>query len=295
MHLLLIRHGESVDNVAGLYAGIRDSPLTSHGVLQTKRLGAHLVKRHANIGPIKHLFASNLQRASQTAEAIADAVKAAGDHSTPAQPVLELVKVPELREKDFGSSEGKKFGSRAKDIQDGNTQSDSESPDSMKTRINRFLDVHLAPVISNAATEDVAVVVVAHGIILNVLLRALTARYPRLPSTSRIQTDDGASNPEFSAAWSNTGVLQAEIRHALASSDQAVTTDQGPSTPRDLNQATPPRLSMMVEFTNNVDHLQGLKKTKGGIGSAKFDSKQRTMDSFFGSASKKRKLEEAEE
>ncbi|KAM3468559.1 hypothetical protein MY5147_007828, partial [Beauveria neobassiana] len=42
MRLLLIRHGETVDNVAGIFAGVRDSALTTHGVLQAGRLGGHL-------------------------------------------------------------------------------------------------------------------------------------------------------------------------------------------------------------------------------------------------------------
>ncbi|CRK15202.1 hypothetical protein BN1723_010577, partial [Verticillium longisporum] len=51
------------------------------------------------------------------------------------------------------------------------------------------------------------------------------------------------------------------------------------------------RLSFVV--FNNTSHLAGLKKTRGGIGSAQFDQKQKTLTSFFAAAPppKKRKAE----
>ncbi|RYP45809.1 hypothetical protein DL768_007895 [Monosporascus sp. mg162] len=269
MYLLLIRHGETVDNVAGLYAGSRDSSLTNHGVLQARRLGAHLAKRRDVIGPIKKIFTSNLQRAYRTAEAVADAQSFPDTGMTEVQTHLEVVRLPELREKNFGSSEGKKFGARTAASQD-DGHSDSETRDSMKTRVDRFLDLHLAPVIDEYVTEAVAVVIVAHGIILGVLLRGLLSRY----STKQLDSVHG----DIIAAWSNTGVLQVKIEPPSA---EAASSEQ--SHHRD-------GLKLTVQLTNNVDHLQGLKKTRGGIGSAKFDSRQRTMDSFFGPASKKRKL-----
>ncbi|RYO93417.1 hypothetical protein DL766_000807 [Monosporascus sp. MC13-8B] len=273
MYLLLIRHGESVDNVGGLYAGSRDSPLTNHGVLQARRLGAHLAKRRDFIGPIKKIFTSNLQRAYRTAEAVADAQPSTDTGVTEAQARLEVVQLPDLREKDFGSFEGKKFGARTATSQ-GDANSDSETPDSMRIRVNRFLDVHLAPIVEEYVIKDVAVVIVAHGIILSVLLRELLSQY----STNQLDSVQG----EIIAAWTNTGVLQAKIEQT---NGEATSSEQ--SRHRDA-------LKFTVQLTNNVDHLQGLKKTRGGIGSAKFDSRQRTMDSFFIPASKKRKLDEDE-
>ncbi|TRX97435.1 hypothetical protein FHL15_001713 [Xylaria flabelliformis] len=263
MRLLLVRHGESVDNVAGLYAGSRDSPLTNHGVLQAKRLGAHVASRRAIIGPVRHIFASSLQRAYQTAEAVADACETLDGDDISA--ISTVIRVEELREKDFGLSEGKKFGTR-EDV-DG-----SESPVSMRLRIDRFLDYHLSPIIDQLAAENATVVIVAHGIILNVLLKALLSRYPLKSASLPMGQRPGS---EYQAPWSNTGFLQAILEPSSSNA--------------------PPQLHIRIELTNNVDHLQGLKKTRGGIGSAKFDSKQRTMDSFFGSASRKRKTDDAED
>ena len=248
--------------------------MTSHGILQTKRLGAHIAGRIDDIGPVKSVFTSNLQRAYQTAAAIIDA-QPARNHSpnVQAQAPLDAVQLAELREKDFGSSEGKKFGNKTAGL-DGDAQSDSETRDAMKARIDRFIDVHLSPVLDRHASEKVCVVVVAHGIILGMLLRTLLSRY----STRQPGALD--HHGEAMATWSNTGILQMKVEPLVDSPPSPTTRQQG--------------FRAIVQFTNNVDHLQGLKKTRGGIGSAKFDAKQRTMDSFFG-PSKKRKLSEPED
>ncbi|GAW13228.1 hypothetical protein ANO14919_026080 [Xylariales sp. No.14919] len=148
----------------------------------------------------------------------------------------------------------------------------------MRLRIDRFLDHHLSPIIDRLAAENAAVVVVSHGIILNVLLKALLSRYPPKSPSPLIA---GRSDPEYLAPWSNTGVLQIRLERAESNASHQL---HGVKTIR-----------CMVEHINNVDHLEGLKKTRGGIGSAKFDSRQRTMDSFFLSTSKKRKIEEAKD
>lgn len=267
MHLLLIRHGESVDNVAGLYAGSRDSALTNHGVLQARRLGAHLVSRRDVIGPVEHIFTSNLQRAYRTAEAIADAQR--GPSGSLAKSDVKVVQLPELREKDFGSSEGVKYGVRSSGRADGSIPSDSETREAMMVRVNRFIDGELAPILGRRVSDKVTVVVVAHGIILGVLLQALLGRFPPPPEAQ--VSRDGDKN---GAAWSNTGILQAKITSV---SDGAA--DQS-------------HLTMMVQATNLTEHLNGLKKTRGGIGSAKFDAKQRSLTAFFTPTAKKRKAED---
>ncbi|KAK6504616.1 hypothetical protein TWF481_006555 [Arthrobotrys musiformis] len=67
MKILFIRHGETTDNLRHVYAGVTDSSLTSHGVLQTARLATHI---GSTIPPITHIFSSPLSRAKKTAEAI---------------------------------------------------------------------------------------------------------------------------------------------------------------------------------------------------------------------------------
>ncbi|KAI1471749.1 phosphoglycerate mutase-like protein [Daldinia caldariorum] len=298
MRLLLIRHGESVDNVAGLYAGSRDSPLTSHGVLQINRLGAHLAKSCDPVAPIQYIFTSNLRRAYETADAVSKALAdtrgltrgSLSDGATDTGASLKVIRLPELRERDYGSSEGKKYRNP-----NGLVQSDSETHDSMRIRVDRFLDSHLVPIVDKHVSDNITVAIVAHGIILGVILKALLKRFPK-PADTSMRSGNHDKQSEF-AAWSNTGVLQAklEILSGMSKSDctgEAVSSVNtvAAGNGSDLHKQT---ICLTIEFTNNVDHLVGLKKTRGGIGSTQFDSRQRTMDSFFGPTSKKRKLEDS--
>lgn len=235
-------------------------------MLQAQRLGAHFSNPATSIGPITHIFASDLQRASKTAEAIAQ-----GQKETSSEPELTLAveKFAELRERDFRSAEGQKFGTRSKD---GNADpyADAETKEEMRARIDRFLDSTLRDIIDKAVANDMtqSVVIVAHGLILNVLLKALLARYP--------SSEQWRNSSDYTASWSNTGYLEAQLAGGLSSIEAASST----------------KYHMSVIRVNCVDHLQGIRKTRGGIGSAKFDDKQKTMDSFFTRVAKKRKSDD---
>ncbi|CCC14024.1 hypothetical protein SMACR_08191 [Sordaria macrospora] len=275
MRLFLIRHGETVDNVAGLYAGIRDSPLTTHGVLQACRLATHFASPASAIGPVTHIFSSDLQRAVNTAQAIVDAqVERATEKEDPDRPKLQLVQVVELRERDFRSAEGKRFGT---------PHPDAETHDEMRARATAFIQAHLGPLLDSILTGDKckisnSVLVVAHGLILNSLLRSLWARYAPEDMTrlANVNSSSGsvAGRSEFLASWSNTGYLEINV-DAIPSSE-------------DTEKSA---VRLTVVRANALDHLQGLKRTRGGIGSAKFDTKQKTMESFFKPAAKKRRVD----
>jgi broad specificity phosphatase PhoE len=262
MHLFLIRHGETVDNVAGIYAGSRDSVLTSHGALQVRRLATYLVE--AQESTLKFIFSSDLQRAVKTAEAIATEQRRICSRDIP------VVEFAELREKDFGSDEGLKFGdSRGR-------APDSETAESMKARIDVFLDEHLFPLLSSQSDKTPsACAIVSHGIILGVLYRALCARVSRGGITVDPNHSAASSliSPPF---WDNTGFLECTV------SKNGAVADEDKSLP----------LKLHVKRVNCTIHLKDLKKTRGGIGSSAFDEKQRTLTSFFVPGSKKRKSQD---
>ncbi|KAF3810856.1 hypothetical protein GCG54_00003033 [Colletotrichum gloeosporioides] len=273
IHLYLVRHGESVDNVANLYAGSRDASLTSHGVLQARRLGTHLAARTAS-APVSHIFASNLQRAYRTAEAVRDALsppnatEGEASSSTMGRRV-EVVQLHELREKHFGSGEGQKVGARAA----GDRHVGAETSEAMFTRAKRFVDEYLDPIFAcvDEAEEGVeSVVVVAHGIMLGVLVRALR-------SAKNFGTIVASPEDQLPLAWSNTGYVELVVKPAAPPSKEPATTP------------TWHGLSIKTVAVNSTEHLQGLKKTRGGIGSAKFDEKQKTLNAFFTPTAKKRK------
>lgn len=266
-------------------------------MLQAKRLGSHLAGRVDSIGPVTHVFSSDLQRASMTAKAVLDAQKELA--SAAAQAPENVVRLAELRERDFRSSEGTKFGVRVDAGAGGSRHADAETSDEMQVRIHRFLSEHLVPVLEHTpsdVTGERSVVVVAHGIILNVLLRALLSRFSPL-ELLKLSDPKGTGTSvrtEYLASWSNTGYLEASIQQPVPVEDLPSTaSDVGgfvplpDSNPSDCQIRT--KLRLTVGKVNCLEHIQGLKKTRGGIGSAKFDGKQKTMDSFFASASKKRK------
>jgi probable phosphoglycerate mutase len=107
--LLLVRHGQSQANAAGLLLGRADSPLTELGRLQAEALGEVLASRAT---AACRILTSPLQRARQTADAIASAyagatAHAAGSTSTTSPRALPEVSVDgRLVELDYGELEG---------------------------------------------------------------------------------------------------------------------------------------------------------------------------------------------
>ncbi|CAI0652822.1 unnamed protein product, partial [Colletotrichum noveboracense] len=221
-----------------------------------------------------HIFASNLQRAYRTAEAVRDALsppnatEGEASSSTTGRRV-EVVQLPELREKHFGSGEGQKVGARAV----GERHVGAETSEAMFTRAKRFVDEYLGPIfacIDEAEEGAESVVVVAHGIILGVLVRALR-------SAKNFGTVVASPEDQLPLAWSNTGYVELLVTPAAPPSKEPATAP------------TWPGLSIKTVAVNSTEHLQGLKKTRGGIGSAKFDEKQKTLNAFFTPTAKKRK------
>jgi len=257
-------------------AGVRDSPLTTHGVLQARRLGSHLAARSAIDGPITHVFSSDLQRAANTAQAVINAFTPAGTSAavtaatveTPGQEQVRLVRVPELRERDFGEAEGKRYGA---------SHRDAETPEMMRARATRFVVTRLAPVLHDyvAKGQPGFVVVVSHGIFLGSLLRVLLERYGVMELLRLV--GPGLTPPRPLASWSNTGYLEL----AVSAPPQAP-----PSGER--NDRSRCSVNLTVVQINTVQHLEGLRKTRGRIGNARFDTRQRTVDSFFKPAPKRK-------
>lgn len=301
-----------------------DSALTNHGVLQAKRLGAHLKTVGLNTA---FIYSSDLQRAFKTADAIRKAQSP--DHA----PVIQL---PVLREQDFGFYEGKRFYERPKDSSKSGKDAhlaahrndpgfvDVESKEAMTARATSFVNEYLLGHIEQLA-EDQTIVIVAHGIILNHLWRAVLRCF--LFSKVSMAPGVGGSDRglEYLGGWSNTGYLDLEIKEAITSAPAsipgAVTKDEVADldtlitqSPTSRSNTTPevtqlpspvkaqltspkqvtspskaklPSKILLIKAINSLEHLKGLKKARGGTGSLKHDANQKTVDSFF----KKRKIE----
>jgi broad specificity phosphatase PhoE len=97
-HILLLRHGQTDDNVNGVLQGHMPTPLNRLGVSQATALAARIA---AYSPPIRILISSDLPRATQTAGSIASACGL--------RPHLDST----WRERGFGLLEGKPVGDRA--------------------------------------------------------------------------------------------------------------------------------------------------------------------------------------
>lgn len=283
-------------NANGSSAGITDSGLTNHGVLQANRLGQYLAETGVKVS---HIFSSDLVRALKTAEAIRQAQPKAPNGLSE---VREVIKLKLLREQDFGFYEGKTFYERSRDLNKTSkdlqyeARSDSpgfrdvESKEAMRARTDTFVEEHLLTLFKTLV-DDESVIVVAHGIILSHLWRSVVRCFP----SALVSVAPGAARTDrpvdlmHLGTWSNTGYLELEWKKSNPPST-GYKLDSGPkvesvSTKTRLSP-TVLDMSLVVKVVNSLEHLRGVKKTRGGIGSSKYDECQKTIESFF----KKRKI-----
>ncbi|KAI6901085.1 hypothetical protein KC318_g9513 [Hortaea werneckii] len=220
MKLFLVRHGETVDNVAGLYAGVRDSALTNHGFDQARRLGEYFAQMEVRFS---HIFSSPLSRAYKTAEAIQTAQKPLSDpNGDEKRSVQGIVKVKALMEQDFGFYEGRTYYPKTDPRRSGRDAHhekhkndpgfvDIESKDAIARRADVFLDEHLVPLLHrNEEDEELVVAVVSHGMLLMHLWRRLLLRLPRKSLTIAPEVTEarGSVVLEHLGGWGNTGYLE---------------------------------------------------------------------------------------
>jgi probable phosphoglycerate mutase len=90
--LILVRHGQTVDNVAGIAQGWNDSALSDVGRSQVAQLAVRIAALHPSA-----LYSSPLGRAMSTAAAIAETTG------------LPIVRLEDLREMSYGGWEGRSF------------------------------------------------------------------------------------------------------------------------------------------------------------------------------------------
>ncbi len=93
--LVLVRHGESEANAAGLLVGRMESPLTARGRAQARRIAEV-------VGPVEHVITSPLGRARQTAAALSS-----GEHVEVDDRWVEV---------DYGEYDGTPLGSVPADV-----------------------------------------------------------------------------------------------------------------------------------------------------------------------------------
>lgn len=200
-----------------------------------------------------------------------------------------------LREQDFGSCEGKSFSARQRatgveskeDYISQHRQDpefkDVESKESMDARMDSFVMEHLVPLLTiEGSKAEVTFAIISHGIILNHLWKSFRKLVPRanVASFPGMEVRGGL---EYLGGWSNTGYLELDIQRVSTDSPLKLSGNiqtMPPSPDKDKTLPLLP-LRMVVKAVNSTDHLKNLKRTRGGVGSAKFDDGQKKIDSFF--------------
>ena len=171
MRLCLVRHGETAWNAEQRLQGHKDLPLSPEGLQQAAQAARQFVGQNAAA-----LYSSDLQRAYATAEAVA---RTTGAPLTP---------VPGLRERSFGSFQGRTF-----------QQIETESPEQAlrwRKRDPHFvpdgggesLDMlreRIAVTVEGIAARHTGeqIVLVAHGGVMDVLYRLATRLDLQAPRT----------------------------------------------------------------------------------------------------------------
>ena len=117
--LLLVRHGETVDNVNQIMQGQTQGELTQKGVLQAEELAQQMRDESIDV-----FVSSDLKRSIDTCRIIAQS------HDLP------VVQTPLLRERDWGGFTGRFIP----DLKDETWPDDIESITDLRTRAKAFLD-----------------------------------------------------------------------------------------------------------------------------------------------------------
>lgn len=173
----------------------------------------------------------------------------------------------------------------------------------MRQRATSFLHGHFLPLLFDKSEQEMNVAVVAHGLILRVLWSCLVELFDpmHVSIAPGIALRDGEPASLISPIWSNTGYMALSIQssppsrpsiqqqpsyhNTPATADSAMKTAQDPTPTQVIS--TPDALpllhgwSMTVLTIDGKEHLSGLRRTRGGIGSATHDARQKRIDHFF--------------
>ena len=141
--IFLVRHGETVDNARQIMQGQTQGELNQRGREQAEQVAQRLASE-----PLDAIVASDLHRAIQTAEVIAE------PHGLP------VVTTPLLRERDWGSFTGRFIP----DLRNEVWPDDIESEEALLERARSFL------IYMTATYPGKRVVAVGHGIINKAVL-----------------------------------------------------------------------------------------------------------------------------
>jgi len=158
MRLLITRHGETIENKAGILQGHTEGTLSGLGIEQAEKLAARLKNENIDI-----IFSSDLGRAASTARIIAE-------H----HPGIPLIFSRDLRERHLGEFQGKTKQQCGWDSRNSNNKypepENGEKTADVYLRAERFYNHLLAEHSNNN------ILLVAHGFIGKVLIAVIMGK-----------------------------------------------------------------------------------------------------------------------
>lgn len=215
-----------------------------------------------------------MDRANTTAQAILAAQP---------NPHPPLIVSPDLREQHFGIAEGNPWvttGGSILDVKHGvfpvlygrdEKFPEGESLDDLGCRAEKAVEELLLPWVWDPKKSwgkregEVHLAVVSHGLCISELVAALV----------RMDADGYGQGRDYrgllNTAWTRVTI--------------GVKGEDSGSAPNTVDRSTP--LVVRVTHLNQHDHLAGLKRQKGGIGSTAYDPKQQDIRDFFGGVAAK--------
>ena len=157
--IFLIRHGETEWNKIGKLQGSSDIDLLPEGIEQ-----ARLLVKHAPFNSVDAIYSSDLKRAIETAEILAEKFD------------LPVIKERGLRETSFGTWEGRYLSELAKENPQGFekffTQPDKVKPPNGETFLQSQARIMNALEEIIADNEDKNIIVVSHGAAIRLIICA---------------------------------------------------------------------------------------------------------------------------
>jgi hypothetical protein len=214
---------------------------------------------------------------------------------------LTVIPLHELQEQDFGLLEGVSY----REYSQGDSRHASvESVESMSRRASIFTKESILPLFHAQSSPVVAVV--SHGRMLQELWPQILSiiKPTSVVCDQQLLVDSRSIDHTQIRAWSNTGFVEVTFSRALLAQPSYPVTPMGVSRgePRSVAaaeaEADSPHLqadavdsvafvpklgsyTAVITAINGRDHLNGLSRARGGLGSARYDSRQGTLDKFF--------------
>ncbi len=170
MKLLIVRHGETVENLQRICQGQSHGTLSEKGIKQAIRIGNALQKRDIDI-----CYTSDLKRATHTTS-----------HIMKYHPNTPVKYEKRLRERYFGSFQGEQFPLSLAEF---TPPRETETPEAIAIRLTDFL----AEI--EKKHQNKTVLLVSHGFTIRVLMSLLK----QLP-ISNLETLDEIKNTSLSIA-----------------------------------------------------------------------------------------------